>query len=73
MLPLVDPATITTPEFAELCRVFVLKHDDSAAQVLSQEMLACGLPSGTNPNQVIDQDVLTWITRKVIEYDAASA
>lgn len=73
-LPVInDVSIITTAEFENLCRAFIVKHSDPGAKHLSQKMLACSLGPEITPDQVTQQDILTWIANQVIDYDATNA
>jgi len=71
-LPSVDAETVTTEQFVELCRVFVLKHGDDGAHCVSELMKKCGR-AGQTPDDIDQQDQLSWITKRIIDHDATHA
>ena len=68
-----DFDTVTSEQFIELCRAFILKHGDEGARQVAENMKKCGFAPGTTPDQVNQQDQLTWITKRIIDHDATHA
>ena len=65
--------TVTTDEFTELCRVFVLKRGEDGARCIAENMKKCGFSPADTPDKVARQDQLTWITQRIIEHDTVNA